>query len=210
VTLVPEFLDPAKAYEESGLYFDPPHARAFRLDRSLLADSLFKSFGVQEMDFGWWDEPQQTMNLLEVKDYSEAYLNPEHYLNECIQKATDCLLVLASIWYNLPYGLRARDCFPDEWHMRPSAPPRLHLYFVKKSRSSMTARATQDTVGIDALQAQARNKLRGRLELLQVRQSTTLFLMDHSEAVRRGLPIKTEEDLVGAAGRVRAPRPRKR
>ncbi len=50
---MPVFLDPAKAYVESGLYFDPPHARAFRLDRSPLADSLFKSFGVQEMDFGW-------------------------------------------------------------------------------------------------------------------------------------------------------------
>ncbi len=150
------------------------------------------------------------MNLLEVKDYSEANLNTDHYLNECIQKATDCLLLLASIWYNLPYGQRAKDCFPDEWHTRPSAPPHLHVYFVKKSRPSMTARSTQDTVGIDALQAQARNKMRGKLELLQVRQATTLFLMDHGEAARRGLPIKTEEDLVGATGPVRAPRPRKR
>jgi hypothetical protein len=109
---MPVFLDRAKAHEESGLYFDPPNERTFRLSESEIAGTLFQGFGVQEMDFGWWDEPAQTMNLLEVKDYSEKLFNEEHYLNECIQKATDCLLLLASIWYNLPYGQKVSHLTP--------------------------------------------------------------------------------------------------
>jgi hypothetical protein len=33
---------------------DPPHERVFRLADGALADTLFKRFGVQEMEFGWW------------------------------------------------------------------------------------------------------------------------------------------------------------
>ena len=67
---MPAFLDRAKAHLESGLYFDPPHDRCFRLDQSQHAATLFRGLGVQEMDFGWWDDARQTMHLLEVKDYS--------------------------------------------------------------------------------------------------------------------------------------------
>ena len=204
---MPVFLDRAKAHFESGLYFDPPNKRAFRLEDSELAGMLFKRFGVQEMDFGWWDEPEQTMNLLEVKDYSEAPFNAEHYVNECIQKATDCLLLLASIWYNLPYGQKVRDCLPDEWHSFPGAPPRLHLFFVIKEPPSADARATKDPLGMDALQGRVRNKMRGRIELLHVTPATTLFLMNHRAATVRRLPIKSSDDVLGAPA---GSRPRRR
>lgn len=95
---MPVFLDPAKNHDEPGFLFNPPNERAFRLSTSGLADTL-KRFGVQEMDFAWWDGPKQTMNLLELKDYTKGTFRADHYVNECAQKATDCLLLLASIWY---------------------------------------------------------------------------------------------------------------
>ncbi len=49
---MPVFLNPAKAYEESKLYFDPPNDRAFRLAESELAETLFARFGVQEDPLG--------------------------------------------------------------------------------------------------------------------------------------------------------------
>lgn len=205
---MPVYLDPSKAYVESNLHFDPPHDRAFRLADSALADTL-KRFGIHEMDFGWWDEPQQTMNLLEVKDYSEAQFNKDHCINECVQKATDCLLLLASAWYSLPYGARVRDCIPEEWSTIPVAPPRLHLFFVMKMRPPPDARSPQDPVGMDGLEVQARERIKGRLELFQVRQATTLFLMDHRMAATRGLPIKTREALLGELEPARPTRRRK-
>lgn len=204
---MPAFLDASKAHLESGLYFDPPHERCFRIDQSKLAEALCKRFGVQEMDFGWWDESQRIMYLLEVKDYAQAgaSFSADHYLNECIQKATDCLLLLASIWYGLPYGSDVKLSLPEEWHARPAAPPRLHLYFVIK-----TPEASKDMLGMDALQAKARDKIKGRLELLQVRSATTLFLLDHRAAAKLGLPIKTEDEITGAPSRGRLARRRGR
>jgi hypothetical protein len=104
-----------------------------------VASSTVSPASAARKTFGWWDEPEQTMNLLEVKDYSDAPFNAEHYVNECIQKATDCLLLLASIWYDLPYGPRIKGCLPDEWHTLPVAPPRLHLFFVIKESLSTDA-----------------------------------------------------------------------
>jgi hypothetical protein len=195
---MPVFLDQAKAHLESGLYFDPPHDRCFRLDQSAHAGVLFKSLGVQEMDFGWWDEAKQAMRLLEVKDYSrpESKFNHELFLNECLQKATDCLLLLASIWYTLPCAHQARDSVPEEWYTRPAAPPRLDMFFVVKVAESGRGEAVGDPLGLEQLQARARNKMRGRLELLGVRPATMLFVMDHRTAATR-VPIRTDEALVG-------------
>jgi len=196
---VPVFLDRARAHQESGLYFDPPHDRCFRLDQCEHGKRLFQELGLQEMDFAWWHEPDQAMHLLEVKDYSlpRASFNPDHYANECVQKATDCLRLLASIWYGLPYGDRARDCVPEEWHSLPAGPLRLRLFFVAKVPEPTGERPTKDPFGLDGLEARARNKMRARLELFQVSKATTLFLMDHRTATRRGLPVKSEDDLVG-------------
>ena len=151
---MPVFLDQAKAHPESGLYFDPPHGRCFRLDQGEHAATLFKSFGVQEMDFGWWDAAKQAMHLLEVKDYSrpDASFNHEHFLNECLQKASDCLLLLASIWYDLPCAPQARDSVPDERHTRPADPPRLDMFFVVKVAESGRGEAVRDPLGLDQLQ----------------------------------------------------------
>ena len=192
---MPVFLDPAKNHAEPGFLFSPPHERSFRLSASALSDT-FKRFGIQEMDFAWWNEPQQTMNLLEVKDYSTGSFSAEHYVNECAQKATDCLLLLGSIWYGLPYGPKVRECVPDEWHTLPVAPPRLHLFFVMREPQST------DPLGMSALEGRVRNKMRGRLELLNLTRATTLFLMNHRTAAAR-LPI--EEDV---AAKPKPPRKR--
>ena len=63
---------------------------------------------------------------------------------------------------------------------------------------------------MDALQARARNKMKGRLELLQVLPATTLFLMNHRAAAGRGLPIKSEQDVVRAPEAARQARQRRR
>ncbi len=207
---MPVFLDPAKNHIEPGFLFNPPHEHAFRLSDSALADTLFKRFGVHEMDFAWWDEPAQTMNLLEVKDYSTAPFVAEHYVNECAQKATDCLLLLASMWYGLPYGPSVSECVPDEWHTRPVAPPRLHLFFVLKEPPSADARATKDPFGMSALEDKVRNRMRGRIELLKLTPATKLFLMNHRIAAGRLLPITTEEDFVREPEPARTKHPRKR
>ncbi|MEP7119513.1 MAG: hypothetical protein ABJE95_01330 [Byssovorax sp.] len=200
---MPIYLDPAKSHAEPGFLFNPPHERAFRLSDSALSGPLFKGFGVQEMDFGWWDEPEQTMNLLEVKDYTKGTFSAEHYVNECAQKATDCLLLLASIWYALPYGLEVRECLPVEWRTLPIAPPRVHLFFVMKEPQST------DPVGMSALQDRVRSKMRGRIELLKLTPATKLFLMNHRVAAHQ-LPLTTEDDFLAESAPARPKPSRKR
>ncbi len=195
---MPVFLDPARAYPESGLLFDPPHDQCFRFDQCEPVKRL-KGLGLHEMDFAWWDDARKAMHLLEVKDYSlpQAKIAQEHLVNECVQKATDCLLLLASVWHDLPLGPEIRAQIPEPWHQKPNRPKTLNMFFVFKVPESSRGAVARDPVAWDALEATARNRLNGRRELFLLRAAAEVFLMDHLAAAGRGLPIKTEEALVG-------------
>lgn len=187
------FLDPAKTHLESGLYFDPPHAECFRLEHCDHVKAL-KGHGVAEMDFAWWEAGREAIHLLEVRDYSDPAhkLAVDFLVHECVQKATDCLLMLASVWYGLPAGERLRECVPETWQRRPAERGHVFLTFVIKTTTQ------NDKVSIGQVQNRVRDKLKGRLELLELRGSTTVQIMDHETARQRGVPLKTEEDFAPA------------
>jgi hypothetical protein len=186
---MPEYLDRSKPHHESGLHFEPPHDQCFRLDLCKHVRAL-KGKGLAEMDYGWWDGGGRTMHLLEVKDYSppNPKLSSDNLLNECIQKATDCLLVMASVWHDLPLGERLGECLPEEWRAPPAEAVHVQLTFVVK---------TSDPTDLEVLmklQDRLRDKLAGRLELLQIRDRTMVLLLDHRRATRVGIPISAFDD----------------
>jgi hypothetical protein len=181
---MPAYLDRSKPHYESGLHVELPHDRCFRLDLCQRVREL-KGRGLAEMDYGWWDPGARTMHLLELKDYSppNPRLESNFLLDECAQKATDCLLVLASVWHDLPLGPHLVECIPEEWRVRPAAAVRLQLTFVVK---------TSDPTDLEALiklQDRLRNKLGGRLELFQVRDRATVLVLDHQRAAKAGIPV---------------------
>lgn len=185
------FLDPAKPHLESGLYFEPPHGECFRLEHCAPVRAL-KGQGLAEMDFAWRDAAEQTIHLLEVRDYSlpERALSVDFLVHECVQKATDCLLMLVSVWHDLPAGPALRGDLPDTWHAWPGEHGRLSLTFVLKTS------AQNDRVSIAQLETRVRDKLKGRLELLHLRRITTVRIMDHQTARQRGVPIQSVEDFL--------------
>jgi hypothetical protein len=195
---MPSFLDRAKAHLESGLFFDPPHDRCFRPDQQDPIKAL-KGLGLHEMDFAWWDPARRTMHLLEVKDYSRpaAKLEQGPLVNECVQKATDSILLFASIWYGLPYAARLRAWVPEEWHEKPREPSSLSLFFVFKIPEPPDRGPQSQSIAWTTLEANARNRLKARRELFQLSAIAEVFLMDHRAASSRGLPLKTAEALLG-------------
>lgn len=195
----PSLVDRNKRHPESGLYFDPPHARCFRWD-TCPDFKIFKGLGLAEMDFGWRDETTGTLHLLELKDYSTRDLSPDWLIGDLVQKATDSLLLLASVWYGFPRGDAIRACLPDEWHEHAERQP-IQLNFVLK---------TADVVPLHDLQDRLRNKLLGRQELLALRTVTTVYLVNHEFAVSElGLPL-TLADEPRAGRRIAGKRPKKR
>ncbi len=182
---MPVLLDPDQLHLESGLYFDPPHARCFRWDASDYFRVTGKRYGLAEMDFAWCDETTMALHLLEVKDYSTDPQLPAWLINDLVQKGTDCLLLLASVWYRLPHGDSIRACLPDEWHEHAEGQP-INLTFVLK---------TAENVALQPLQDQLRQKLKGRQELLALRTVTTVSLVNHELAVSElGLPLTPADE----------------
>jgi len=117
-----------KPIPESGLYFDPPNDRAFRWqDRPYFVEHC-KRFGVQEMDFGWCDQEGRILYLLELKDCSRTDQPPRDYVDELVQKATDCLLLLGSVWHTLPHADGIRSDLFEEFLLSWMEPIEMHLH----------------------------------------------------------------------------------
>src|SRR5262249_30280382 len=152
---------------------DPPNERWYRWqDRPYFVEHC-KRFGVQEMDFGFCDLEGRILHLLELKDYSRPGELPPALVDELVQKATDCLLLLGSIWHGLPHAEGLKRDLHEEWHQKPVHAGGLRLIFVVKL-AEQSHRADMQPM-LDKL----RNKLAGRLELFALRQIATVELLDH-------------------------------
>ena len=105
------------------------------------------------------------------------------------QKATDCLLLLASIYYGLPHAEGIRGIFPVECHSKPTTPAALRLMFVIKTPSRDTA------IHLQKMRDKLKNMIAARLELLDLRAVTEVFLVDQWMAKDLlKLPIDFEEE----------------
>ncbi len=180
---------------ESGLRFEPPTDDWFRLEDCAGFKSL-KGVGVHELDFSWFDRDRNILWLFELKDYSETggASDPQKqqtvdYLDrEFVDKAKDCLLVLGSVWHNLPKKALLEPDLPPVFRQLPSQDRRLKLAFVVKTdepqRFSSSAGPLQDRL---------RSKIKGQCELLGIREHCEVFLFDHETAIKSGLPLRVDD-----------------
>ncbi len=173
--------------QESGLLFDPRENEFFRFEEAAYFRKVFKGRGLCEMDFGWWDAKDQVLHLLELKDYSVKPL-PPNFVDELVQKATDCLLLLGSIYYGLPHAEGIKGDVPSACHAKPQRPASLQMTFVLKTSAKDHALALQP------MRDAVTNRLAGRLELLDLRQAAKVVIVDHWLAQAMKIPISPAED----------------
>ena len=180
---------------ESGLLMDSQAPEWFRLQDCAGFQPL-KKVGVAEMDFGFVAKDSQTRWLVELKDYSQsgrpdglaADRSFDYLIHEFVQKAKDSLLVLGSVWYSLPKQSQLQPDLPVAFRQIPSPERKLKLAFVLKQDQPQHFKATAQP-----LQDKLRNKIKGQCELLGIRESCEVFLLDHETAIASGLPLQINE-----------------
>jgi hypothetical protein len=168
-------------YQESGLQVHLPDEDSFRFE-DCAAYRRLSGWSLKEMDFGWWDGDRQIFWLMELKDYSRLSPRerlPEPLFDNLLNKATDSLLMLSSVWLQTEQGATLRRCLPDTCHRLP---PRLKLVFVIKLHQ-LPIIADLGPLGV-----RLKTRLRGRVALfdLDVRD---VAIADHQTAIKLGLPL---------------------
>lgn len=177
---------------ESGLYFEPGPHSWFRFDACKSFQPL-KGNGVCEMDFGWYEADRKTQWLLELRDYSASgkpvdLAQPDSrafLIQEFAQKAKDSLLLLGSLWHDLPCAEVLRRDLPAAFHQMPSAQERLKLVFVVK-----TDTPTSFQSAAQPLKDSLTNRLKGQSHLLGVLGCCDVLLLDHQTAIAAKLPLR--------------------
>lgn len=99
--------------EESGYQFELPDDRTFRFEECATYRNHLKAHELKEMDFGWiTDTDPPAVWLAEVSNYG---LGPEaqtvgvsDFLDEAVQKISDSLLMLSTVWAQTSAGQRLR------------------------------------------------------------------------------------------------------
>lgn len=104
-------------YNESGINIDLSDYSHFRFENCAGYQEI-KGFNVKEIDFGWWDEKEECLYLLELKDFTA---NPERIVekeksDELIEnlwkKSIDVILMLSAIWLDNPGSREIKSCLP--------------------------------------------------------------------------------------------------
>ncbi len=170
-------------YQESGLQIILPEGDSFRFQdcpsyRTLSGQSLC------EMDFCWWDTGENSLWLLEVKDYSRLTPQqrlPDELLDKLINKATDSLLILASVWFGSLKGQQICGDLPLSCRSFPERPKNIKIFFILKLTDQNIK------LQLSPLRTRLRTKLIGRLSLFDISNVT---LTDHETAIQYGLPIE--------------------
>lgn len=172
-------------YRESGLKVTLPTGDSFRFSdcpayRSLSGASL------KEMDFGWWDASRNTLWLMELKDYSRltpAERLPADLFDGFINKATDSLLMLASVWFRSRKGAEICSDLPISCQSFPSHPKKIKLIFLLKVNSHQIPE-------LGPLGERVKNRIKGRAALFDI-PVANVTLLDHNTAMSVGLPVKS-------------------
>jgi len=175
------------SYYESGLKISLPSDEHFRF-QDCKAYKPLSGQNLKEMDFGWWQAEKNTLCLIEIKDYTHLTPTerlPAHLLNTFINKATDSLLMLATMWAKIGKGFELSSCLPLPVQQFPSHSPeklRLKLFFILKIDKVIF----RSQLGI--LKDELNDRLRGRVALFNVRH---VSLLDHLTVINNNLlPIQ--------------------
>lgn len=172
-------------YRESDLDVTLPTGDSFRFSDCSAYRSL-SGAGLKEMDFGWWESSSSTLWLMELKDYSRlspAEQLPADLFDGFMNKATDSLLMLASVWFNSAKGAEICHCLPLSCQSFPSRPQKIKLVFLLNVDSYRIPE-------LEALRDRIKNRLKGRVALFDLTVNN-IILLDHRTAMRNGLPIGT-------------------
>jgi hypothetical protein len=170
-------------FQESGLQITLPVGESFRFQDCPNYQNL-KGKNLSEMDFCWWDDNKNTLWLLEIKDYSHLTpleRLPDHLLDKLINKATDSLLILASVWFGSLRGKQICGDLPIFCQTFPVQPKKIKIVFILKLTD------TNIKLQLSPLKTRLKDKLIGRLLLFDISHVT---LTDHETAIKMGLPIE--------------------
>ena len=178
-------------YSESGLTVILPAQDYFRISDCKTWIFSLKGNSLKEMDFGWWDLSTNELYFLELKDFTQLNhpkakepTTPESYINKFVTKATDMLILLAGIWLDSSKGNEMFQDLLTTCPNFPNSPRKIHLIFVVKTYDPSAA------IWLPLINIEIRKQLKGRVMLFDMDPVDDVVLLDHQEAIQRGLPIQ--------------------
>lgn len=175
---------PVREVTESGFKVSLPKKSSFRL-ADLDPYKRLSGCSLKEMDVGWYDGTKGHLILLELKG-SEVWQKFDHdkttahdHLVENLKgKATDVLLILASVWAKTDIGSQLSHLLPAKVRAFPGT-SKLKLIFL------VDTPATRAPL-LGAVKDELNRVLAGRTSLYGVKRVT---LVDFDRAEDMGLPV---------------------
>jgi len=104
-------------YNESGINIDLRGHSHFRFE-DCEGYRKIKGWHVKEIDFGWWNEEEECLYLLEIKNLTS---NPDHLsekeksgklIDNLWKKSLDVILILSAVWLDNVASREIKSCLP--------------------------------------------------------------------------------------------------
>jgi len=164
-------------YEESGLLVTLPDGASFRI-QDLQTYIHLSGRKLREMDYCWFDIDSNSINLLEVKDYSNHGFQVDDLTTVLQEKTIDTLFLLCATWLNTTKGAEIRVDIPDNFKDYSRSKRIRIFHIIKANRNNLPL--------LHTIKDRLNQLLSGKLTLLNIPR---VILTDHNTAIRIGLPI---------------------
>ena len=107
-------------YTESGMKVDLSEFSHFRFETCAAHRALN---GIKEIDFGWWDDDEKCIILLELKGLHKVRKDkrPEKaamFLDNLWKKSLDVVTMLSAVWLKTKGSNGIKKCLPEEVHKK--------------------------------------------------------------------------------------------
>ena len=148
----------------------------FRIDK-INPHKRLTNCHLKDIDVCWLEPSTQVLYLMEFKDYANPHFlansSIDEKLEELIAKATDVLLILASVWSNSKKGQEHKQEIPESCCVIPR---KIKFFFVLKLIT------TQIQNDIPAITTMLRNRLQGRAALFDIDVANDVVIIDLQQA----------------------------
>jgi len=169
---------------ESGFKVSTDSATSFRL-ADLEPYRKLSGLHLKEMDIGWWDSSTSRIILLELKgsgvwdafDSSREHAH-DHLVANLRDKATDAMMILASVWVGTTRGKEMKKLLPANVRRYPGDGKIKLIFLVDTPRSRKPL--------LSAINDEVNRKAAGRSRLFGVPRVT---VVDFDVATRMNLPV---------------------
>ena len=127
-------------YTESGITIDLPDDVEWFCFKNCDGYQKLSGHFFREMDIGWYDSSEDTLYLIELKDFTQKNIKnkdiAKQIVFDLVKKSIDSIAMIMAVKADTPYSSRISPCLPPSFNIGTSKIMMIHIINCSEDRKT--------------------------------------------------------------------------